>query len=127
MIRAVNTLAIVRPPSRVTPSIQAAWNRELVRNLHDLLGQLSQQMKEEAAEIRRRVRAGTDTIADAATTVAVTFNTARADANYAVGVSTDGDEFVWVTSIATTGFTLNRTASFGARAVDWTATPHEDT
>ena len=72
------------------------------------------------------VRAGTDTIANSSATVAVTFATAHPDANYSVALSADGDERVWVTSKATTGFTLNRLATSGARAVDWTATPYED-
>ncbi len=72
------------------------------------------------------VRAGTGTIVDTASSIAVTFATARADANYSVALSADGDERVWVTSKTAGGFTLNRLATLGARAIDWTATPHED-
>jgi hypothetical protein len=72
------------------------------------------------------VRAGSDTIVDTASTIAVTFATAGADANYSVAISVDGDERVWVTAKAASGFTLNRLGTSGARVVDWTATPHED-
>jgi len=75
---------------------------------------------------REAAKAGTDTIADAASTVVVAFTNALANANYAVALSVDGDERVWVTSKTASGFTINRAASAGARAVDWTATPHED-
>lgn len=77
-------------------------------------------------EWREAAKAGTDTIADAAATVAVTFATAYASANYSVALSADGDERVWVTAKTASGFTLNRLATSGARAVDWTATPYED-
>jgi len=75
---------------------------------------------------REAAKAGADTIADAASSVAVTFATAFASANYAVALSADGDERVWVTAKTATGFTLNRAATSGARSIDWTATPHED-
>jgi hypothetical protein len=81
---------------------------------------------EDAAEWTEGPKAGTDTIADTSATVAVTLATAFASANYSVALAADGDERVWVTSKATTGFTLNRLATSGARAVDWTATPLED-
>ncbi len=47
-------------------------------------------------------------------------------ANYSVALSADGDERVWVTLKTPAGFTLNRLATAGARAIDWTVTPHED-
>jgi len=75
---------------------------------------------------RAAAKAGTDTIVDTASTVAVTFTTAFASANYAVALSANGDERVWVTLKTPTGFTLNRLATSGARAIDWTVTPHED-
>ncbi|MFQ5565067.1 MAG: hypothetical protein ACE5EU_01745 [Paracoccaceae bacterium] len=71
-------------------------------------------------------RAGSATIADTASTAAITFATARADANYAVALSADGDERVWVTAKSATGFTVNRLATAGTRVVDWTVTPHKD-
>ncbi len=77
-------------------------------------------------EWREAAKAGTDTIADTAATVVVTFATAFASANYSVALSADGDERVWVTAKTASGFTLNRLATSGARAVDWTVTPHED-
>ncbi len=75
---------------------------------------------------REAAKAGTDTIADTASTVAVAFTTALASANYSVALAADGDERVWVTLKTASGFTLNRLATSGARAIDWTATPHED-
>ena len=77
-------------------------------------------------EWRPAPKAGTATIADAASSVAVTFATPFADAGYAVAITTDGDERVWVTGKTATGFTLNRAGTVGARVVDWTATPLED-
>jgi hypothetical protein len=53
---------------------------------------------------------GTVTFA-AATTAAVTFTTALPDANYQVHVDAPEDRRVWVTSKATTGFTINVSAS----------------
>ncbi len=79
-----------------------------------------------SVEWREAAKAGTDTILDTAATVAVAFTTAFASANYSVALTPDGDERVWVSAKATTGFTINRLATSGARAVDWTATPHED-
>ncbi len=77
-------------------------------------------------EWRAAPKAGTDTIANSSATVAVSFATDFASANYSIGLSSDGDEEIWVTSKAVGGFTLNRAGTSGARAVDWTATPHED-
>ena len=39
-----NTLPILRPPDRSTPAIQTGWNEDLIRNMHDVLGRLSQQL-----------------------------------------------------------------------------------
>lgn len=75
---------------------------------------------------REAAKAGTDTIADTANTVAVAFTTVLASANYSVALAADGDERVWVTLKTASGFTLNRLATSGARTIDWTATPHED-
>ena len=77
-------------------------------------------------EWRPAPKAGTATIADTASSVAVTFATAFPDANYAVSVTPDGDEAIWVTNKTASGFTLNRAGTTGARSIDWTATPHED-
>jgi hypothetical protein len=77
-------------------------------------------------EWREAAKAGAGTIANTASTAAVTFATAFPDANYAVAVSTDGDERVWVTAKTASGFTLNRAGTTGARAVDWTVTLYEN-
>ena len=39
-----NTLNILRPPDRSTPPIQTGWNEDLVKNLHNVLGEMSQQI-----------------------------------------------------------------------------------
>lgn len=53
-------------------------------------------------------RRGTATIADAATTIAVTLGTDEPDTDYAVYVELGYDNGgVWITSKATTGFTIN--------------------
>ncbi len=39
-----NTLNILRPPERSTPPIQTSWNDDLVKNMHDVLGRISQQI-----------------------------------------------------------------------------------
>jgi hypothetical protein len=77
-------------------------------------------------EWRDAPKAGGATIANTASTQAVAFTTAFGSANYAVALSADGDERVWVTAKTAAGFTLNRAGTAGARAVDWTATPHEN-
>ncbi len=77
-------------------------------------------------EWREAAKAGTGTIADTASTVAVSFSTAFASANYSVALSAAGDERVWVTAKTASGFTLNRAGTTGARAVDWTVAPHEN-
>lgn len=61
---------------------------------------------------------GTATFA-AATTATVTFTTAEPTANYNVAVEAPEDRRVWVTSKATTGFTLNVSASSSA-TYTWT-------
>lgn len=55
----------------------------------------------------------------AATTAAVTFTTAEATANYNVIVESPEDRRVWVTSKATTGFTLN-VSSASSATYTWT-------
>jgi hypothetical protein len=50
----------------------------------------------------------------AATTQAVTFDTAEADANYDIWYASPEDNFLWTTSKATTGFTANAKNSSSA-------------
>lgn len=114
-----NTLQILRPPERSTPAIQTVWNDELIKNMHDVLSRMSQQIT--AVTISR---AGVATIDDAETTQAVAFTTDYLDTNYSVALATDGTDLVWVTAKAVTGFTLNRAGSTNARVVDWTTTRH---
>ncbi len=116
-----STLNILRPPDRATIPVQTGWNEALVKNMHDVLGRLQQQINTIPV-----AKAGTDTIADAATTVAVTFVTDYNNTNYSVALAVDGNEHVWVTAKAVTGFTFNRAASSGARVVDWTTTVHKN-
>jgi hypothetical protein len=54
----------------------------------------------------------------AATTVAVVFGTAEADANYFVALEGNAAGYCWVTAKATTGFTLNCAVS-NSNATDW--------
>jgi len=60
---------------------------------------------------------GTATFA-AATTKAVAFGTAEPDASYYVALSGNAAGYCWVTSKATTGFTINCSAS-NSNTVDW--------
>ena len=39
-----NTLSILRPPDRSTPPIQTQWNEDLVKNMHNVLGEMAQQI-----------------------------------------------------------------------------------
>lgn len=71
-------------------------------------------------------KAGTDTILNTNASVSVSFATAFPDANYAVGLTPDGDENVWITNKVAGGFDINRLGTSGARAVDWIARPYED-
>ena len=109
----------------VVPIILPIPASELIKDgkptqaLLELLQQISDALDEIAL-------AGSATILNTTSTIGVTFNTARADANYAVAISTDGDERVWVTARATTGFTLNRSGTSGARVVDWIVAPDND-
>ncbi len=116
-----NTLNILRPPARAIIPVQTRWNEDLVKNMHDVLGRMSQQISTITV-----AKAGTDTIADSATTEAVTFSTDSTSINYSVALAADGNELVWVTSKVVSGFTLNRSASSGARVVDWTVTLHNN-
>jgi len=52
-------------------------------------------------------------------TKAVTFGTAEADSTYFVALSSDSNETFWVTSKATTGFTLNSSNASSVAVVDW--------
>lgn len=52
-------------------------------------------------------------------TRAVTFGTAEADALYHIVVTGNVDENFWVTSKATTGFTINSSNASSTAAVDW--------
>jgi hypothetical protein len=54
----------------------------------------------------------------ASTSVAVTFTNAEPDANYYVSLSGVAQGYCWVTSKATTGFTINCSAS-NSSSVDW--------
>lgn len=66
--------------------------------------------------------AGTATISSGST-VAVTFGTEMSDANYAVNLTPHADVNVYVTSKATTGFTINRNGT-GSLTVDWAVVSH---
>ncbi len=101
------------------PSSELTDDGKPTQALLELLQQISDALDELAL-------AGSATILNSASTIAVAFATARADANYSVALSTDGNELVWVTARATTGFTLNRTGTSGARAVDWIVAPDND-
>ncbi len=39
-----NTLNILRPPEQATRPVQTKWNEDLVKNMHDVLGRLQQQV-----------------------------------------------------------------------------------
>ena len=71
-------------------------------------------------------KAGSDTIANTASTQAIAFATAFSDNNYAISIAADGDERVWITSKSASGFTVNRTGTTGDRVVYWQATPDRD-
>ncbi len=140
------TPALIRPLGQVTAAGQRRWNVDLIKNLHDLLsritadldalipniptgflgGRLRANAAETGIEWVEGPKRGTDTIASAASTVAVTFATAFATANFAVAVAPALEEVVWVTSKAATGFTLNRSNTAATLAVDWTAGLYED-
>jgi hypothetical protein len=61
---------------------------------------------------------GQVTFASAATK-AVSFGTAESDATYFVVITGDVDENFWVTSKATTGFTINSSNATSTAVVDW--------
>ncbi len=39
-----NTLNILRPPGKATVPVQTGWNEDLVKNMHEVLGRMSQQI-----------------------------------------------------------------------------------
>ena len=39
-----NTLNILRPPGVATTPVQTGWNEDLVKNMHNVLGEMSQQI-----------------------------------------------------------------------------------
>jgi hypothetical protein len=60
---------------------------------------------------------GTATLAAATTTIAVTFPTAEADANYRIALEAPYNATLWVTDKTTTGFTINASVAPGSNTV----------
>jgi len=77
-------------------------------------------------EWRDAAKAGSATISGGSGSQAISFTTAFADANYAVTLSPNGDELVWVTAKTASGFTVNRSGVAGTRGVDWAAITYEN-
>lgn len=104
-------LDIPRIPHPSTPvAEQAPFTREWFDSLDKLYRALQQ----------RIALTGTATFS-AATTKAVTFTTPEVDTSYNVTIDSPANLTHWVTAKATTGFTINASAS-NSNTVGWTLT-----